>query len=155
MHDHVSCGLLATGGDDHVVVLLGDRPHRAAQADRVAELGRHPLRHQAGAAVHQALLRAVLDGEEHLQAVVAAHEHQQVEQRHLVEVAGVEATDRHLEQVAGDLGADARRLEVLADRGGVPLGGLGRGPRFLERAPASTGGRPSTAPGRSWRPPAG
>ena len=50
---------------------------------------------------------------------MAAHEHQQVEQRHVVEVAGVQPADRHLEEVAGDLRADARGLEVLADASGA------------------------------------
>jgi hypothetical protein len=135
VHDDVPRSLagVSAGGHDHVVVLLGDRAHRAAQAKRIEELCGHPLRHEARAAVHQALLRAVLDREEGLEAVVPSHEHEQVEERHLVEVAGVEATDRHVEQVAGDLCADARCLEVLADRRRVPLGGPRRRPRLLER----------------------
>ena len=104
-----------------------------AEVDGLPEVRRHPRRHGAGTTIHEVLLRAVLDREERLQAVVPPHEHQQVQQRDVVEVPCVQPAHRHLEEIAGQPGADAGGLEVLADRLVVPLGRpLGR-PRCLER----------------------
>ncbi len=63
----------------------------------------------------------------------AAHQEQQVQERHVVQVAGEQAAHRHLEQVARDVGADPRTLEPPGDRARVPLRGALRRPRRVER----------------------
>ena len=62
-----------------------------------------------------------------------AHEEQQVEKRHVVQVAGEQAAHRHLEQIAPDGGPDPGTLEVPGHRTLIPFGGALRRPRRFER----------------------
>jgi len=76
------------------------------------ELLRDALRDRPGAAFDHVLLGATFDGEQVADASVGLHEEQQVQDRHVVQVAGEQAAYRHLEQIAPDGGSDAGTLEV-------------------------------------------
>ena len=104
-----------------------------AQPKRPTELVGDPSRDRAGSAVHQVLLRAVLDREQGVDAPVRVGQIQQVEKRRLGQVGRHEAAQRRLEEVASDRRADPRLLEPRRDGPRVPLGRARGGPRGVQR----------------------
>ena len=157
-HGHHDPGCVhgdTVGGDHDGVVLLGDRADGRAEVDGVAEVRRHPRGHRTRPALDEVLLRAALDREEGLKAVVAPHQHQEVQERDVVEVARVQPPHGHLEQVAGRAGCGCRWSRGTRRSTGRPTRRPAWPSTASRAAPASSVGRSSTAPTRSWRWPAG
>ena len=94
---------------------MSDRPDRGVQANRVSKLVGDALGDRTGPAIDHVLLAPTLDGEQCVDASMPPNEEQQMQQRHVVQVAGEQTSYRHLEQVAGDRRSDPRLLADTFD----------------------------------------
>ena len=131
--------------DLDAILELGHGLHRGAKPDGVTQACRYALGDDLGAPDDLVLLVAALDRHEPDQAAAGADEEEQVEQRHLGQVAGEEGPHRGLDQLPAPAGGDVARGQPPGHRLRIPRRGPPRVPGGVDRDLPGHGVQPGDA----------